>query len=489
MTAPVFGCVETLADEAHPRRMTATVWVMDVRRSVAIQAAKVTAAALRLLGRGGTALPGLVAEQLAPTIVADLGSGLARGSALVTGTNGKTTTTRLLAAALRAGGLQPVHNTAGSNLMRGLAATLTAAAGTDGRLPGGRRSVGVFEVDEAVAPVAAGALRPRVVVITNLFRDQLDRYAELETVATLWRGMLAALPGATVVLNADDPLVGALPAPSGGRRLLYGITDSSVATDSPGAADSVWCPICSGRLAFRAVWFAHLGDYRCPNCGYTRPPLDLAAGRVQLRGFAGSDVRLQHHGREVVLRLAVPGVYNVSNALAALGGALAMGVPSDVAARAISGMTAAFGRAERLTVNGREVAVLLVKNPAGANEALRTVLAEEPAPSLLLALNDRTADGRDVSWIWDVDYEWLAGHHGPITVAGDRAAELALRLKYAGADDDVEVAPDLAQAVDRALARGEGRLYILPTYTALLALHDLLARRAGAPRFWEERGR
>jgi UDP-N-acetylmuramyl tripeptide synthase len=462
---------------------------MDLRRSAAIHAAKATGTALRFLGRGGTALPGVVAERLAPTIVADLGRGLARGSALVTGTNGKTTTARLLAAALRAGGLVPVHNTAGSNLMRGLAATLTAAARADGRLPGGQRSVGVFEVDEAVAPLAARALRPRVVVITNLFRDQLDRYAELETVATLWRGMLGELPGATVVLNADDPLVGALPAPTGGRRLLYGITDRSVASDSPGAADSVWCPRCGGRLTFRAVWFAHLGDYHCPACGYTRPPLDLAAGCVRLGGFAGSEVRLQQHGRELVLRLQGPGVYNVSNALAALGGALAMGVPSDVAARAMAGVGAAFGRAERLTVNGREVMLLLVKNPTGANEALRTVLAEEAAPSLLLALNDRTADGRDVSWIWDVDYERLAGHHGPITVTGDRAAELALRLKYAGADDGVEVLPDVEEAVGRALARGEGRLYVLPTYTALLALHGIFARRAGAARFWERRGR
>lgn len=443
---------------------------------------------LRLAGRGGTALPGLVAERIDPALVAVLAHNLARGSALVTGTNGKTTTTRLVAAALRAGGLAPVHNTAGSNLMRGLAATLASAARFDGRLPAGFRSVGVFEVDEAVAPQAARALRPRVVVITNLFRDQLDRYAELDTVAALWREMIASLPGATVVLNADDPLVGALPAPPSGRRLLYGIADPAVAVDAAGTADSIWCPACGGRLAFRARWFSHLGDYSCPSCGYARPPLDLAAVEVRCLGFEGSRLLVRSAAGEVALALPLPGLYNVSNALAALGGALAMGVPSAVAARALASAGTAFGRAERLVVAGREVAILLIKNPAGADQALRTIQAEEAAPSVLFALNDRIADGRDVSWIWDVDFERLAGRHGPITVTGDRAAELALRLKYAGADDGVEVEPHLERAVDRALRRGAGRLYVLPTYTALLALHRIFARRAGAQQFWERRG-
>ena len=462
---------------------------MTTRRRAAVLAAQATVAALRRLGRGGTALPGLIAERLDPAIVASLAGELAHGSALVTGTNGKTTTARLLAAALRAGGLWPVHNTAGSNLMRGLAATLAAAARLDGRLPPRRRSVGVFEVDEAVAPLAARAVRPRVVVFTNLFRDQLDRYAELDTVAALWRSLAAELAGATVVLNADDPLVGALPAPPGGRRLFFGIADPAVAAAEPGAADSIWCPRCGARLAFRAVWFAHLGDYACPACGYTRPPLDLAAVSVRTAGFAGSEVGVWLEGREMSLQLPLPGLYNVSNALAALGGALAMGVPSAVAAKAIARASAAFGRAERLLVGGREVALLLIKNPTGANQALRTVLEEEKTPSLLLALNDRLADGRDVSWIWDADFEQLAGRHGPITVTGDRAAELALRLKYAGADDGVEVEPDPERALTNALARGTGRLYVLPTYTALLTLHDSLARRAGAARFWQRGAR
>ncbi|GIW08557.1 MAG: hypothetical protein KatS3mg060_3362 [Dehalococcoidia bacterium] len=420
-------------------------------------------------------------------VVAGLAGELACGSALVTGTNGKTTTARLLARALHASGLTPVHNTAGSNLMRGLAATLASVAGPAGHLPASRRTIGVFEVDEAVAPHAARAVRPRIVVFTNLFRDQLDRYAELDTVAALWRGMIEELHGATIVLNADDPLIGALPAPPAGRRLLYGIADPAAAGDPSGAADSIWCPRCGNRLEFRAVWFAHLGDYGCPECGYARPPLDFAAVGVRPCGFEGSDLRVRLDEREIAIRLPLPGIYNVSNALAALAGAVALGVPSEVAARALTDATAAFGRAERLTVAGREVAILLVKNPTGADQALRTILAEEATPHLLLALNDRIADGRDVSWIWDVDFERLAARHGPITVTGDRADELALRLKYAGVADGVEVQPDPERAVRRALARGEGRLYILPTYTALLTLHDILARQAGTARFWERR--
>ncbi len=458
----------------------------STRRHAAVLAAKSSGTLLRLAGRGGTALPGLLAERIDPAIVAGLAGGLARGAALVTGTNGKTTTSALIASALRAGGLVPIHNVAGSNMMRGLAATLCAAAGWNGRLPTGRRGVGILEVDEAVAPIAARAIRPRVVVITNLFRDQLDRYAELETVAALWRKMAEELVGATLVLNADDPLVGALPTPPDGRRIFYGIDDRSAA-GPPGAADSIWCPRCSTQLEFLAIWYAHLGDYRCPGCGYTRPVLDVAAREVRPAGFDGADLCLSVAGRALAVRLPLPGLYNVSNALAAFAGALAMGVPSEMAARALAATRPAFGRTERLQIDGREVAILLVKNPTGFDQVISTVLAGNDTPDLLLALNDRIADGRDVSWIWDVGFERLAGKTGEITVTGDRAAELALRLKYAGVIREVAVEPDVERALALALGRGSGRLCVLPTYTALIDLHSSLADRAGVARFWERR--
>ncbi|GIW12326.1 MAG: hypothetical protein KatS3mg061_3383 [Dehalococcoidia bacterium] len=456
-----------------------------IRQRAAVLAARGTARLLQLAGRGGTALPGLLAERLAPELVAEQARRLGRGVVLVTGTNGKTTTATLLAGALRAGGLRPLHNAEGANLMRGLAAAIAAAASWKGTLAGGRRAIGVFEVDEAVAPLAARCCQPRVVVFTNLFRDQLDRYAELDTVAARWQELAAAAGGATLVVNADDPLVGALPPPPGGRVVRYGIADPAIATSEPGPADSIWCPRCGAQLVFRTVWFAHLGDYACPRCSYQRPPLEVAAVAVQPQGWHGTALRVAHGEREQEFFLPLPGVYNVANALGALAAALALGVPLAVACRALSRATPAFGRGERVTLAGRNVVVLLVKNPAGFTQALRTVMAAERCPALLLALNDRIADGRDVSWIWDADFEQLAGRAGALTVSGDRAAELALRLKYAGVAQPVTIVPDPARALDRALAQGTGTLYVLPTYTALLELHTRIARRAGRARFWE----
>jgi UDP-N-acetylmuramyl tripeptide synthase len=461
-----------------------------MRRIAAIAAAKAAAAlSQRLKMGGGTALPGLVAERIDPNIVPEMARRLGQGSVIVTGTNGKTTTARLLRGIVRAAGLRPVANRAGSNLMRGIAAALAQAAGLDGGFPGAKRRLGLFEVDEATVPEAARALRPRLVLFTNLFRDQLDRYGEVEHVAAVWRDAVGTLgDSATVVLNADDPSVAALTQAATGRVLFYGVEDTS--RESEGlehAADARWCSSCGSELVYSVVFYGHLGHWHCgAHCGIARRSPRVVATRIEMEP-EGTRLMITMPGGEVSARLPLTGLYNAYNALAAVAAAVALGIEPEAIERGLGSFRAAFGRQERLTVGGRRVQVILAKNPAGLNEVLRTIIADGEEKDVALFLNDGIADGRDVSWIWDVDFDLLAGKVRSLTVSGNRAWDMALRLKYAGLETLSEVEEDTATALRRALrATPEGgNLYVVPTYTAMLQVREMLARWARQPAFWE----
>jgi lipid II isoglutaminyl synthase (glutamine-hydrolysing) len=332
-------------------------------------------------------------------------------------------------------------------------------------------------------------VRPRVVSLGNLFRDQLDRYGELEHVAARWRGAIRDLDPATwVVANADDPQVGDL-ARGRGQRLLFGLDDPRHASPTlQHAADSKWCLVCGTPYEYDAAYVGHLGDYRCPACGHARPKPDVVGREIELQGLDGVRFELvtPHGTRRVSLPL--PGLYNVYNALAAASTALALETPLDDVVAGLERFSAAFGRFERIDIGERTLVVLLVKNPAGANEAVRTLVAGGMPPLVLAALNDEIADGRDVSWIWDVDLEPLLERLERIVVSGRRAAELALRCKYGGFDASaIDVEPDLARALDRALElTPTGReLIALPTYTAMLELQKIVAERGYARRYWD----
>jgi UDP-N-acetylmuramyl tripeptide synthase len=344
--------------------------------------------------------------------------------------------------------------------------------------------MGLFEVDEFwLGPVTA-ELEPRAVLLANLFRDQLDRYGELEIIADRWAAIVAGLPGATaLVLNADDPLVADL-----GRdreALYFGVDDDALAlAELQHASDSKHCRRCGHAYEYEAAYLAHLGRYRCPNCGARRPDPQVRASQVELRGIRSAAFTLTAPEGERRIELPLPGLYNVYNALAAAALTLRLGVPLDEVAAGLAAVAPAFGRAETVKVGARPVSILLVKNPAGANEVLRTLALEGRELDLFGVLNDRTADGRDVSWVWDADWELVAPHVRRLTCSGTRAAELALRLKYAGVDPArLEVVDDLETGLDQALASGDGPLYALPTYTALLELKDVLARR-GHEEYW-----
>jgi lipid II isoglutaminyl synthase (glutamine-hydrolysing) len=451
--------------------------------SLARSLARLLRAASRRLGRsGGTTAPGRLLLRLSPDALRRMAGGLERGSVLVSATNGKTTTAAMIAGALERAGERVVHNRAGSNMGWGVATAMLDA----GREPG---QLGLFEVDEAWLPSVAGAVKPRAYLLSNLFRDQLDRYGELELLADRWAELVAAEveSGRDVrfVLNADDPLVADLGRDRPGVT-YFGLEDDSQAVPAlQHAADSKHCRNCGTPYEYEAVYLGHMGRYRCPNCGRERPRPSIAATRVELTGMTGSRVALRTPAGELDLTLPLPGLYNVYNAVAAAAVALELGVPLETVGQALEGFAGAFGRVETIPIDGRQVSILLVKNPAGANEVLRTLTLEEGELDLWLALNDRIADGRDVSWIWDADFELLAGRVRHATCSGTRAEEMALRLKYAGIEAEPAIDRDLADSLDAAVRRADGSLFALPTYTALLELRDLLARRGLAKR-WSE---
>jgi UDP-N-acetylmuramyl tripeptide synthase len=426
-------------------------------------------------------VPGRVAGRIDPAVVARLGRALPAGSVVVTATNGKTTTTRLIAQVLAAAGRRVVHNRSGANLLNGVASALVRAASPSGRV-GGRGALGLFEVDEASLPEVAAALQPRVLAFGNLFRDQLDRYGEVTFVASSWRRALAGLPASSaLVLNADDPSTAALGVEAGRRVLYIGLDDLGQSKPTlEHTADARLCPRCGARLAYEAVFYGHLGHYRCPGCGFARPRPHLSARSVEPAGFDGTRVDLG----DGALSLPLPGLYNVYNALLALGVADLLGVDRAVAVSAIERGAGVFGRVERIAVGDRTVVMALVKNPVGFDQVLRTVLESSDAADLLIAINDRLADGTDVSWLWDVDFEALAGRARSVVVAGDRAEDMRVRLKYAGVDPAIVRSGGLDDALAN-VAPG-GTLYLLPTYTAMLDLRAELARRGHVAPFWED---
>jgi UDP-N-acetylmuramyl tripeptide synthase len=438
---------------------------------VKIAAARAAGALSRRAGRGGTSLPGKLLMRLDPHAIARLGRRLQRGSAVISATNGKTTTAAMAAEILERAGARLVHNRAGANMAGGVATAL---------MDGPRDAdTGLFEVDEFWLDRVVADLRPRALLLANLFRDQLDRYGELDAIADRW-AQVAAGTDAALVLNADDPTVADL-----GRAAdatYFGVEDDGVALPAmQHAADAKHCRRCGAPYRYDAVYLGHLGRYYCDSCGATRPDPQVAATQIVLDGVRGARFTLRTPAGERAIALPLPGLYNVYNALGAAALTLALGATLEQVAAGLQAVSPAFGRAETLSVAGRELSILLVKNPAGANEVLRTLTLEDGEHDVFAILNDNIADGRDVSWVWDADFEVLAPRVRRATCSGTRAAEMALRLKYAGVPTArIAVQPDLGAGLDDALRAGKGRLFALPTYTAMLALREALVTRGAA---------
>jgi UDP-N-acetylmuramyl tripeptide synthase len=455
--------------------------MFTAKRSVA----RAVGALSRRSGRGGgTTLPGRLLVRMEPDAIERLAGRLRRGSIVVSSTNGKTTTAGMISGILRADGRSPVHNRAGSNMHWGVATALLEQAGDEG----------LFELDEAWLPRVAPQLHPRLLVLGNLFRDQLDRYGELERLADEWAELVERLEGSCeFALNADDPLIADLGRDGELRRrpgvTYFGIEDESQALpELQHAHDAKHCRRCGAPYVYDRAFVGHLGHYTCPNCDADRPAPDVAATRIALHGISGSSVHMTTPDGDLDLELPLPGLYNVYNALAAVTAGLRSGVSLERIREGLESMRAVFGRVETIEVADKPVSILLIKNPAGANEVLRTLRLEsaDGGIDLWLALNDRIADGRDVSWIWDADFELLTDSVRRVVCAGTRAPEMALRLKYAGwAQESIEVIGPIEASFDTAVSSSPGRLFALPTYTALLELRTLLAHRGLAPEYWQ----
>jgi UDP-N-acetylmuramyl tripeptide synthase len=453
---------------------------MSVRKTAAVWAGKATGSLSRITRRGGgTTLPGDVARAIDPRILTELTDDLTQGSVVITGTNGKTTTSRLITWLLEGTGKRVVSNRAGANLIFGVTAAALRKAGAGGRL---KADWGVFEIDEASLPKAVEEIQPKATLVLNLFRDQLDRYGELESIAKKIEKALSTTE-ATAILNADDPRVAEIGLNLPNKPLWFGLDDTSIASKQlPHAADARTCPRCGSSLIFDAVYVGHDGVYRCPNNDFQRPKPDITATDITLNGF--DSIAMTINATRIEMPLG--GLYNVYNVLAAYATACSLNIDGAYSAQRLKTFKAAFGRQERIDFRGRHLILVLSKNPAGFNETVRTAVDMAHGRNFILGLNDRKADGTDVSWIWDVDFEQLKGKAKTVIPAGNRAYDLAVRLKYAGV---VAQPPetDPGKALDALIKNtSEGdTAHVLCTYTAMLDLRAELVRRGWAQPYWE----
>lgn len=440
--------------------------------------AKLCQAIIRRLGKGGgTALPGLLAYRLNKHLLPYLAKQL-QGTVVVSGTNGKTTTSRLAASFLEGAKLSIVHNRSGSNLTRGIMSALVANAGWNKKL---KAQWGIFEVDEAVFAEVVMLLQPTYVIASNLFRDQLDRYGEVNTLAEKWRKACQQLSAnTTLIINVDDPLMANLAYETQAKVVTYGVEapkGSRRQTDLAKHADSRRCPRCGQALVFKQVNYSHLGVYQCVSGDFSRPDAQYSAQRVALNGMSGSEFEFVGGSTRIRFELPLAGLYNVYNATAALTLAQEMKLEDAMVERRVKSFQAVFGRLEQIEVGETKLTLILVKNPTGYNQVIQTLQTEASARAFWLLLNDKFADGRDISWIWDIELEVLQPQAKHVVVGGTRAADMALRVKYADfAMENVRISQSLAEGLRIVTSLRESEVYCLCTYTAMLELRQLLQK-------------
>jgi lipid II isoglutaminyl synthase (glutamine-hydrolysing) len=466
--------------------------LFQLKQTGAIIIGKLLIAATRLLGRGGTTLPGRLAIKVKPELAELLAGQLLKGALVVTGTNGKTTTSALIKNILKAAGYSCIHNQSGSNMPWGVASALVDSASVSGTVTA---DWALMEADEGAFQKIVQDIHPLGVVVTNIFRDQLDRYGEIDRIQeAIGRGLQAQPAGGFQVINADDPSLVSLGGLEGKQRLTYGleiklIEDSFLNT----GRDLKTCPLCKKELTYERVYFAHLGHYHCTACDFRRPRPDVQLTGLSINADGSSLLTINTSDRQININSPLPGVYNHYNLLAALTCALALKIPEATALKTLETANPSFGRMESFTVNRRDLVITLIKNPVGANEVLRTILSKAEKVTLLVAINDKIADGTDVSWLWDVDFEQLATRPKQLTATfatGLRAWDMAVRFKYAGLEQQqVLVEENSGTALRRALQTTPpgGMLYILPTYTAMLEIRRHLNRMGYGRPYWEDR--
>ena len=457
---------------------------MNLRVILAVAVCKAVHGAIRLLHRGGTAMPGSIAMKICPDMLKTLAAGVE--TVVITGTNGKTTSSRMVEEAFRAAGRDCLANRSGANLLSGITTEFALNSTLSGKC---RKRYAVIECDEAAARRTLGYLQPKVVLVTNLFRDQLDRYGEVTHTLENIREGLKKAPDAALCLNADDSLVSSLALELPNRAVFFGIEASAAGEAAARApSDATHCIRCRAPYEYDYVTYAHLGGFRCPECGYRRHAADVAVTEIESMDGSGSRITLRVGGQDMPVAVGLGAIYNIYNAAGAVCAAQEMGIAPETAASALATFRCGFGRMETFPLGKKGARMLLVKNPAGCSLVTDFLAGLGEEMDLALLLNDNGADGTDVSWIWDADFERLASLGDrlcSVFVSGIRAEDMRVRLKYAGIEDGKITVERDCDALCERLSRSERPVFIVPTYTAMLDMRAALVRRCGGTDFWE----
>jgi UDP-N-acetylmuramyl tripeptide synthase len=469
------------------RRPTGAAKSLTFRTFLALSAGKAASRAAQLAGRGGgTSITGMVARKVDPHILRRIVLDRGEPVVAITGSNGKTTTARFTAALLRGEGVTVSHNSAGANLVQGVTSLAVRSADLRGRLPGG---VLVAEIDEGALPKVVPELAPRALLVTDLFRDQLDRFGEIYAVADAIESVAAGLPAeSTLIVNADDPMVATLAAKREGRRLTFGLALDRSTDRITRAADTIRCPRCRADLAYEQIYLSHMGDWRCPGCKLRRPKLDVAVTSLEVVGLDRTRFTVKTPSGKLTIEIPQSGTHIAYNAAAAIAIVLSLDVPLEHAAASLASVGPAFGRLEKIEADGRTIILAFAKNPTSYNTTLRALATEEEPRQLLIAASNTLVDGEDFGWLWDVDFESMAPRVERAIVSGTRADELANRLKYAGLSPrKMVVVEDRGPALNAALhgLPVGGRLVVVSSYTPMLEIRDEMRKRGWTGRFWD----
>lgn len=406
----------------------------------------------RVFGYGaGSTWPGELALRVYPKILQQLKKRVTKGIIYVAGTNGKTTTSLMISGILKNSGGTVLHNTSGANLLNGVVSSFfNLWRKTDWA---------VFEIDENSLPTLLRYIHPDVLVLMNLFRDQLDRYGEVDAIASSWRTTLTTLSDTTtIVANGDDPMIAAVTESLKARVVYIGLEDPKYYLPKmQHATDSIYCPKCGTRLTYGGVYFSHLGKWACGSCGFTHPDILLTAASYTS---------------------PLEGVYNIYNTLAAAAVGEVLKIDVGLIQKSFDAFHPAFGRMEEVLYHGVFIRVLLSKNPTGFNESLRTVLASDKKGPMMIVLNDRIPDGTDVSWIWDVDFEQLKNYPFTLMISGCRTYDMAVRMGYAIDDKKTHMEHDenLESAIEKIVHKANDgeTVWILATYSAMLDVRKII---------------
>ena len=442
---------------------------MNIRRLAAIWAAKAAGYACKKMGRQGVTWAGKIALKIYPPILKELAGEVRKEIFAVCGTNGKTTTNNMLCAALEAEGQKVICNHTGSNMLNGVVAAFVLAAGLNGHIDA---DYACIEADEASTKYIFPEIHPDYMVLTNLFRDQLDRYGEIDITMDILESMIRTLPKMRLIVNGDDALSAYLAMDTGNPCTFYGISRQVMKNETNEIREGRFCKKCGARLEYSFYHYSQLGDYLCPKCGFKRPDPDFDAYDVQVGD------RLAFRVEDRLLSTNYKGFYNVYNILAAYAGVRTAGFSGEHFNDMLRKFNPENGRMEQFRIQGAGVILNLAKNPAGFNQNISAVMQDKSPKDVIIAINDNAQDGIDISWLWDVDFDLFRDESiRSVTVSGIRCQDMRLRLKYVDIPSMLE--EDVETAVRSRVKDGTGNLYVLVNYTALFSTRNILKRLEG----------